>query len=178
MYMAEELDAGDILLARALPLGPGETGGGLHDRLAALAPGALLEALDLLEAARAPRIPQDQAAVTYAGKLDRDRGRIDFAEGSERIARKVRAFDPWPSAHTTVPGPEGQRLGLKIFGARAEPGVPCEPGRIEAVTGEAFGVGTGDGVLWVTSVQLEGRKRMVAAQFLRGHPLAVGARLG
>ena len=98
MYMDEGLDTGDILLQRSLEILPNETGGSLHDRLAQVAPEALLESLQLVAAANAPRIPQDNAFATYAPKLKREHGQIDWSESAEAIERKIRAFNPWPGA--------------------------------------------------------------------------------
>ena len=102
MYMDEGLDTGDILLQRRIEIQPKETGGSLHDRLAQIAPEALLEALRLLAAGDAPRIPQDNAQATYAPKLKREHGQIDWSESAEVIERKIRAFNPWPGAFTEL----------------------------------------------------------------------------
>src|SRR6266542_1696314 len=92
MYMDEGLDTGDILLQRTIDILPGDTGGSLHDRLARVAPEALLEALQMLAKGNAPRIPQDNTLATYAPKLTRDDGKIDWSEPAEIIERKIRAF--------------------------------------------------------------------------------------
>ena len=112
MYMAEELDTGDMLLQRKVDILPTDTGGSLHDRLAQVAPQALLEALQMLGKDSAPRIPQDNALATYAPKLTRDDGKIDWSEAAEVIERKIRAFNPWPGAFMKL----GER-NLKIFSA-------------------------------------------------------------
>ena len=96
MYMDEGLDTGDVMLETRIEIAPDETGGSLHDRLAEIAPGALKEALAQLQAGTAPRIPQDSSAATYAPKLEREHGRIDWSEPAALIERKIRAFDPWP----------------------------------------------------------------------------------
>src|SRR5256884_1541978 len=112
MYMDEGLDTGDILLQRKIDISPSETGATLHDRLAQIAPEALLESLRLLAAGNAPRIPQDQALATYATKLNREAGRINWNESAEVIERKIRAYNPWPGALTEFNG-----RNLKIFSA-------------------------------------------------------------
>src|SRR5437773_11202672 len=94
MYMDERLDTGDILLQRNVEILPNETGGSLHDRLAQIAPEALLESLRLLAAGGAARIPQDNARATYAPRLRREHGRIDWAESAAAIERKIRAYYP------------------------------------------------------------------------------------
>src|SRR5881394_3904167 len=112
MYIDEGLDTGDILLQRTIDILPGDTGGSLHDRLAKIAPEALLESLELLAKEGAPRIPQDKALATYASKLKREDGKIDWSEPADAIERKIRAFDPWPGAFMEFDG-----RNLKIFSA-------------------------------------------------------------
>jgi len=106
MYMAEGLDTGDVLLQRGIDILPTDTAGSLHDRLAQIAPDALLEALQMLAKGNAPRTPQDNSLATYAPKLTRDNGKIDWLEPAEIIERKIRAFNPWPGAFTEIASPE------------------------------------------------------------------------
>src|SRR6266511_5035827 len=102
MYMAEGLDTGDILIQRKIEILLADTGGSLHDRLAQIAPEALLDALQMLAKGNAPPIPQDNALATYPPKLTRDDGKIDWSEPAEIIERKIRAFNPWPGAFITI----------------------------------------------------------------------------
>src|SRR2546425_5584579 len=104
MYMDEGLDTGDILLERTIDIRRDESGRSLHDRLAEMAPDALLDSLGLLGTGRAPPIQQDNSLATYAQKLKREDGRIDWAEPAEVIERKIRAFNPWPGAFMTIDG--------------------------------------------------------------------------
>jgi len=167
MYMDEGLDTGDILLQKKIEIAASETGGSLHDRLGAIAPDALLESLQLFEAGSAPRRKQDSDKATRAPKLERDAGRIDWTEPAEAIERRIRAYDPWPVAHAGLIDQTGQRRNLKIFAATALDQTG-PPGRIINPGGEEFVVGTGDGVLRLDTVQLEGKRRMTAGEFLRG----------
>src|SRR5438034_2467119 len=112
MYMDEGLDTGDILLPHTIDILPIDTGGALHDRLAGVAPETLLESLDLLAKGKAPRAPQDNSLATYAPKLKREDGKIDWSEPADAIERKIRAFDPWPGAFMKLGG-----RNLKIFSA-------------------------------------------------------------
>src|SRR6267143_332977 len=112
MYMDEGLDTGDILLQRKIDILPSDTGATLHDRLAEVAPEALLESLRLLAGGNAPRIPQDKALATYAPKLNREAGKIDWNESAETSERRIRAYNPWPGAFTEFAG-----RNLKIFAA-------------------------------------------------------------
>ena len=168
MFMNEGLDTGDILLMHELAIAPDETGGTLHDRLADIAPLALADAVALLRKGRAPRTPQPAEGVTHVGKLTREHGALDFSAGREKIARKVRAMNPWPAAAATIGGRR-----LKIFAATplAEP--IAAPGVLQATDGGLL-IGTGDGSVLVTDLQLDGKKRMSAREFLRGHPIPDG----
>src|SRR2546430_6001734 len=102
IYMDEGLDTGDVLLQTRIEILPNETGGSLHDRLAETAPVALKGAFAQLQAGTAPRIPQDSSGATYAPKLERENGRIDWSEPAGLVERKIRAFDPWPGAFTIL----------------------------------------------------------------------------
>jgi methionyl-tRNA formyltransferase len=165
MYMAEGLDTGDILLQRGIDILPTDTGGSLHDRLAQIAPDALLEALQMLANGNAPRIPQDNTLATYASKLTRDNGEIDWTQPAEIIERKIRAFNPWPGAFTEIAS-HGVRK-LKIFSSAIVNlnGVPGEISRRE----KELVIAAGKGALSLGEVQLEGKRRMDAAEFVRGH---------
>ena len=165
MYMDEVLDTGDILLQRKIDISPSETGATLHDRLAQIAPEALLESLRLLAAGNAPRIPQDQALATYAPKLNREAGRLNWNESVEAIERKIRAYNPWPGAFTEFSGRNLKIFAASIVDLRGKPGEILRKDR-ELV------VATSDRALSLTDVQLEGKRRMSAAEFLRGRTLS------
>lgn len=171
MYMDEGLDTGDMLLIRRVRIGEAETGGELHDRLGLEAAGAMAMSLAMLERGDAPREPQPAAGVTYAGKLSRESGELDFSAGRAAVHRRIRAMNPWPAAATKL-GP----LRLKIFAAYLsdEPGAPG----VVLPSGDGLWVGTGDGSVLITDLQLEGKKRMEAKEFLRGHPVPAGTKLG
>lgn len=162
MYMDEGLDTGDILLQRHVEILPNDTGGSLHDRLAQIAPETLLESLRLVAAGNAPRIPQDNARATYAPKLKREHGLIDWSESAEAIERKIRAYNPWPGAFMKV-----DRQNLKIFSASVVD-LNGQPGEVLR-SDEDLIVATGKDALSLAEVQLEGKRRMSAAEFLRGH---------
>jgi methionyl-tRNA formyltransferase len=162
MYMDEGLDTGDILLQKKIEIALAETGGSLHDKLAQVAPEALAEAILLLNKGKAPRLPQENELATYAPKLEREHGRIDWTEPAAVIERKIRAFDPWPGAFMEI-----DHRNLKIFGATIvdRRGKPGEIWRHE----NGLIVAAGEGALSLGEVQLEGKRRMSAAEFLRGH---------
>jgi methionyl-tRNA formyltransferase len=172
MYMDEGLDTGDILLQRQIDILPTDTGGSLHDRLAKIAPDALRDALRLLAKGNAPRIPQDNTRVTYAPKLKREDGKIDWSEPADMIERKIRAFNPWPGAFMKIDPPSlgsGAATGqnLKIFSASVVD-LSGEPGKILRSEKELV-IAAGKGALSLGEVQLEGKRPMSASEFLRGH---------
>jgi methionyl-tRNA formyltransferase len=161
MYMNEGLDTGDMLLQKQIPIHPDETGSSLHDRLGEIAPGALKEALAQLQAGTALRIPQDPSAATYAPKLEREHGHIDWTEPAALIERKIRAFDPWPGAFTILRDEAGTERKLKIFRASVVDSCSADPANLV--------IPTKVGALRLEEVQLEGKRRMSAAEFLRGY---------
>lgn len=189
MFMSEGLDTGDLLVRRAIPVDPGETGGALHDKLGELAPAALAEALDHLASGTAHRTPQDDDQATYLGKLVREDGRLDWNDDAARLERTIRAFDPWPGTFTHLERPgvaTGAPMRVKIFpptkavppGSGEDPDRGVAPGTVLHADTEGIRVATGSGSLVIRELQPDGRRRMSAAEFLAGHPLGPGARLG
>ena len=178
MYLAEGLDTGDILLQRELPIRLRETGGSLHDRLATLAAEALESALDLLIRGEAPHIPQSEDQATYAGKLDRDSGLVHWTESCWQIDRLVRAMNPWPGAYTLVSLSDHPVQRLKLHRVLPMHHRAAAPGEVLGSTRRGLIVGTGAGSILLLEIQLEGRRRMSATEFVRGFPLLVGVRLG
>ena len=176
MFMDEGLDTGDILLMERLPIAPDETGGSLHDRLALAAPAALERALDRISVGNPPRTPQDNTQASHVGKLTREHGHLDWSRSAVEIERLVRAYTPWPGTFTKLP----DGAPLKVHATRVVPEAEVCP-----VGGTVVGadprngliVACGQGLLEILDVQAEGRKRMSAADFLRGHALPVGSRL-
>jgi methionyl-tRNA formyltransferase len=162
MYMDEGLDTGEILLQRSVEIRTNDTGESLHDRLAQIAPEALLESLRLLSTGNALRIAQDNARATYAPKLKREHGLIDWSESAKAIKRKIRAYNPWPGAFMKV-----DRQNLKVFSASVVD-LNGQPGEVLRSDKDLI-VATGKGALSLAEVQLEGKRRMSAAEFLRGH---------
>jgi methionyl-tRNA formyltransferase len=173
MRMNERMDEGDMLLQRETAIEPGETYGALQQRLAALGATVLMEALAGLRAGTLRDTPQDDAAATYAPMIHKADGAIDWAQPAPAIAWRVQAFNPWPSAFTT----HGRRL-LKLHRARALPeNAGAAPGAVLAL-GDVIRVSTGNGVLGIEELQLEGKRALAAREFGRGGGLAVGDRLG
>jgi methionyl-tRNA formyltransferase len=177
MFMDEGLDTGDILLEKRMTIRRRETGGSLHDRLALLAPEALREALELLAAGTAPRVKQDASLATYARKLGREDGRIDWSEGAVAIERRIRAMNPWPCAWTSLQA-DGRAAKLKIFSAIICRKTNSAAGAVLRADARGILVGAGEGSVLLREIQIEGRRRMSAADFLCGHALEVGTQLG
>jgi len=161
MYVDEVLDTGDILLQRKIDVEPNETAQSLHDRLAEIAPDALLEALRLLANGNASRTPQDQSLATYAPKLNREAGLINWNDTAEVIERKIRAYNPWPGAFTWFNNKKLKIFGASIVDFRGKPGEILSKDK-------KLVVAAADRALSLTEVQLEGKRCMSAAEFLRG----------
>lgn len=178
MHVVPKLDAGAMLLKEKIPILPDDTGGSLHDRLAELGPPLLEKALPRLAEGSLASIPQDESAVTYAEKLERDDGRIDWSRDAASIERLVRAYDPWPGAFTRLVE-NGAEKKLKIYpSTRIHEGGDAPSGTV-IESDERLLVGCGDGSLELSGdLQMEGRKRLPAPEFLRGTDLRAGAILG
>jgi len=177
MYMDEGLDTGPVLLEKRIPIRRRETAGSLHDRLAQLAPDALAEALRLLQAGTAPSLPQDNALATYAPKLSREYGEIDWTAPRCTIDRKIRAIYPWPSAYTWLPTAHGPKK-LKVYSCIPYRRLTGVPGTVLRADRHGLLVAAADGAILLRDVQLEGKRRMSARELLHGHPVPVGALLG
>ena len=148
-----------------MPITAETTAAALHDRLAEIGARLVLRAL----AETPPEVPQPETGATYAPRLSREDGRIDWTRPADAIARQVRAFDPWPGTFTTLSG-----AVLKVLAARPEPGEGA-PG---TALDDALLVACGTGSLRLSRVQLAGRAAMDAAAFLRGHAVPAGTVLG
>ena len=166
MHVVRELDAGDMIVARAIPIAADETGGSLHDRLAELSPTVLAEALQKLTDGTASRIPQDEAASSYVSKLEREDGKLDWTQDAAAIERRIRAYDPWPGTYTVaIEGSNEKRL--KIFPPVTAVDHSLSPGELSIVEGHLV-VGCGSGALRLETVQPDGSRKMSAADYLRG----------
>ena len=167
MRMDEGLDTGPMLLREVTPIGPRETTAAVHDRLSAMGARLVLRALE----ERPPEIPQPAEGATYAPKLGKEDGRLDWAEPAVALDRRVRAMTPWPGAFTALSGEV-----LRVLEAVPAPGREAVPG---TVLDDALLVACGGGTaLRLTRVQKAGRAAMEAGAFLRGHAVPPGTVLG
>ena len=169
MYMDEHMDTGDIILQRAQLIHADDTSATLHDRLAKLGADLLVETVGLIAEGKAPRAKQDETRATYAKKITKDDGRIDWTRSAVEIERQVRAFNPWPGTHTRL----GDLL-LKVWKIEVVEGVSGNPG--ELLSG--FIVATSQGGVRIRELQPASSKRMPVDAFLRGHEVKVGSILG
>ena len=171
MMMDVEMDTGDMLEKTVVKLNPDETGGSLFDRLSLLGGDLILSTLSKLEKGEITPQPQDHAQATYVKKISKSMGDIDWTMDAVSIERLVRGLNPWPSAFTRWNGKM-----LKIWEAKVlsdlETKAPC--GSVISASDEGLKIQTGNGVLCVTSLQLEGKKRMDTAAFLRGYQVESG----
>lgn len=175
MQMDEGLDTGDMLLKGSVVLDEKETSGSLFDKLSALGASLCVEALEKLERGELTPEKQGESPTEYARMLTKEMGELDFSRDAVTLERLIRGFNPWPSAYT--------RLGdktLKIWAAdvceKQEP--ESQPGTVTEVAKQDFTVACGEGALKITELQLQGKKRMDAAAFLRGYHLEAGMKLG
>ena len=177
MQMDAGLDTGDILHAEAIELASDETGGSLHDRLAALAPRALFAILPEIAAGTVRRVRQDESLATHCGRLTRADGVIAWGRPATVLERRIRAWHPWPGTSTTLPGGGLLKIFPPVTVCQEATGCPL-PGTILHAGSDGIRVACGEGSLTLHEVQAEGRRRMPAAAFLPGCPLRPGERLG
>lgn len=172
MLMDVGLDTGDMLIKRATEIGDEETAGELHNRLALLGREAMEETLRRLCDGTLRPEPQDDAESSYAPMMKKEDGRIDWNRSATVIHNLVRGLTPWPGAFTLW---DGQML--KLGRTLAEEGPAAEPGTVLSADADGVCIACGEGVLRVRELQLAGKKKLPASDFLRGASLSAGARL-
>lgn len=174
MYMDEGCDTGDIINAERITIAADETGGGLHDKLAVLGGELLVRTLPSILDGSCSRTPQEKGAGRYVGMIDKSLGELDFSRPAEELERYIRGLDPWPCAFTKLEG----KL-LKLWKAYVIPeDVAEKPGTVLAGDKKALRVATGEGVLAITELQPEGKRRMRTEEYLNGYNIAPGTVLG
>ncbi len=169
MYMAAEMDAGDIIEIRKTPIEPYENAQSLLDRLAKIGAELLCDTLASVAAGTATRTKQDESKVTFAPMLTKALCPIDWSRTRRQIIDHVRGLDPWPVATAMI-----QDKRFKIYAVRPVERTTKQPaGTLLALTKQGLEVVCGDGVLVITQLQAEGGKRMAAADYFRGHPITL-----
>jgi methionyl-tRNA formyltransferase len=166
MEMEEGLDTGPMLLMEGLPIEATDTTGTLHDKVAALGARMIVEALHKMAAGQLVATPQPDVGVTYAAKITKEEARLDFALPAGVLARKIRAFNPFPGANGVVDG-----VAVKIWHADAVDGNGA-PGQVLQADAGGIVVACGAGALRLTELQKPGGKRLAAAEFLKGFGLS------
>ena len=175
MRVVKHLDAGDMFAKAKRPIGPDETADVVERDLAELGAPLLVEVVDQLAAGTASEEPQDYMFATYAPKITREDGLVDWTLPAAFVHNRVRGLYPWPHAYTFL---DGERLIIRRTHVLPEPGA-APPGTVVRVTADAIEVATGhDGRLAIDELQAEGRRPMAAREFLAGRPIRAGARLG
>jgi methionyl-tRNA formyltransferase len=165
MEMEEGLDTGPMLLMERLPILDSDTTGSLHDKLAELGGRMIVEALNRMAAGDLPAEPQPEEGVTYAAKISKEEAKLDLQRPALELARKVRAFNPFPGAHAQAGG-----VTIKIWNAQAMDG-KGQPGQVLSADAQGIVVACGEGALRLTELQKPGGKRLAAGEFLKGFPL-------
>lgn len=171
MKMDEGLDTGDIIDVDEITLDPKETGGSLFDKLSKLGGELILKTLQNLEFGKATFIKQDDSKSTYAKKMTKELGHIDFTKDAESIERLIRGLNPWPSAFTYLDGKVMKIWDADVVDADGVPGTVIREEK------DSFVIATGSKALKVNELQLEGKKRMKASDFLNGRSIE-GSKLG
>ncbi len=162
MEMEEGLDTGPMLSMERIAIEDGDTTGSLHDKLAALGGRMIVEALRRMAAGPLDAVPQPEQGVTYAAKISKEEAKLDFSLPAVQLARKVRAFNPFPGAHGQAGG-----VTVKIWNAAPADG-QGRPGQVLAADAQGIVVACGEGALRLTELQKPGGKRLAAAEFLKG----------
>ncbi|MEO5590257.1 MAG: methionyl-tRNA formyltransferase, partial [Gemmatimonadaceae bacterium] len=178
MRMEPALDAGPIILSATVPILEDETYGELQNRLSELGALTLLEALALISLGEAAEVAQDDRLATYAPKVTRDDARIDWSLSADEVGRTVRAYDPKPSAFTTLMGTDVKMFGARPVQDRApESAADRSPGEVISIR-EGIVVACGNGLVCIRDVQPAGKTRMRAAEWARGRGVSIGDRFG
>lgn len=175
MRMDEGVDTGDMICSEEIVIAAEETGGSLHDKLAAAGGPLLLRALEQIEEGTAEYTPQNHEAHTYAKMLRKELGRMDFTKSAAELERLIRGLNPWPSAYTYR---DGKMVKLWKASVSYEKFEACPCGTLVSTKDGMLWIMTGDGVLQVQELQPEGKRRMTTEEFLRGYPLLPGMVFG
>ncbi|MDP8249078.1 MAG: methionyl-tRNA formyltransferase [Candidatus Tritonobacter lacicola] len=177
MFIDEGMDTGDIILQHEVPIADEDTSLTMWKKLSDIGAELLMETVELIAAGRAGRNKQADSLATYAPMLKKEEGEIDWSLPAEVIRNRIRGMPPWPGAYThrTL---KGRRIMLKLLSGKALPDLSGEPGSIIEAGDGGLVAGTGEGALLIERLQAEGGRPMDAAEFLRGHRIMAGEKLG
>lgn len=171
MKMDAGLDTGPMLTKSTVLITPDETGQSLHDKLCVVGGDLIVQTLPAYLAGEIPPQPQDDALMTFAPRIEKDEGRIQWSHTAQEIERTVRAFFPWPSAFTSWDGKLLKIIEASVIEGRAEAGTVVKQH-------DQIAVGTGEQLLALKKVQLAGKSAASISEFVRGYPQFIGATLG
>ena len=174
MRMDVGLDTGDMIAKREVAIAEDETGGSLFDKLAEIGAKLCVETMETIEAGKAEYIPQNHEEATHVSMINKELGLIDWSKSAMELEHLVRGLNPWPSAFTKLDGKTFKIWKAKVLSKNTQ----NEPGCVISVTKNSMEVQTGEGVLSLLEVQLEGKKRMQIDAFLRGYSVNQGSCLG
>ena len=174
MKMDEGLDTGEMLSKMSTPINEEDDAQSLHDRLAVLGAQLLVRTIPEYLAGNIQPVPQNESKATHAPKIMRETGRLNWTRSAVELRNQVRALVPWPGAFTHLKEDSGPRF-LKLWRAEVEQGIKASPGKVVAAGNNGIVMACGLGGLRVTELQAEGRRRMIAREFLAGHPIPSGA---
>lgn len=170
MYMDVGVDTGDMLMKAAIPIDPEETGGSLHDKLSLLGGDLLVKTLKALEEGSVIREKQDDSKSSHVIMLKKELGHIDFNQSAQQIERLIRGLNPWPSAYTSLDGKSLKIWKASVLNKESEGKI----GEIIEIAKDEIIVKTGEGLLAIKELQLEGKKRMTVDAFIRGYQITKG----
>ena len=171
MRMNEGIDTGDMIAKKTVRLAEDETGGSLFDKLAQVGAQLCVETIEMIEAGKVEYIPQNNEEATHTSMIRKELGLIDWNRPAVEIERLIRGLNPWPSAYTQLSGKTFKIWKAKVVSDENT----YEPGCICRIDKEGMYVQTGEGILLLTEVQMEGKKRMEASAFLRGYQVEEGS---
>ena len=175
--LVRAMDAGPMLAHASRPIDPDETSDRIERDLAVLGAGLLAGVVENLAAGHVVEVPQDEAEATYAPRLDKSEGLIDWQQPARRVHDQIRGLHPWPHAHTFLEGARYivLRSRPEEVPTRSGRSGPPQPGEVLEASGDVLRVATGDGAIRIVEIQPEGRRPLATREFLAGHPLNIGS---
>ncbi len=178
MIVSAALDSGPILLKKEVPIGADDDVKILHDKLSTAGGELLSETMNGIRKGDLTPVPQNESEATYFPMLEKSDGLIDWHKKAEEIRNRIRGLNPWPGTYTYMQEGAEEKIMLKVFKAEVTGGQPCFPGTVVEASVKGIVIATGEGYLSIKELQLEGKRRMGVAEFIRGHKIEKGMVLG